>query len=73
LEIDIEVHEIERQCLVMCTRWLPTLNEIDLPAWAGDVSAAGASAISTARKQDRVIESLPQVMRKASRGEFRWM
>ena len=34
LEIDIEAHETERQCLEdsMCTRWLPTLNEIDLPA-----------------------------------------
>jgi hypothetical protein len=55
LEIDIEVHEIERQCLEdsMCTRWLPTLNEIERPAWAEELSA-----ISTARKQSRFIASL---------------
>jgi len=52
LEIDVEAHEIQRQCLEdsMCTRRLPTLNEIDL------ASADELSAISTARKQNRFIE-----------------
>jgi hypothetical protein len=59
LEIDIEAHETERQCLEdsMCTRWLPTLNEIERPAWADELSA-----ISTARKQNRFIEASPQVI-----------
>jgi hypothetical protein len=49
LEIDIEAHETQRQCLEdsMCTRRLPRLNEIDL------ASADELSAISTARKQNR--------------------
>ena len=66
LEIDIEAHETERQCLEdsMCTRWLPTLNEIERPAWAEELSA-----ISTARKQNRFMGASPLVMRKASRRE----
>jgi len=53
LEIHREAHDTERQCLEdsTCTRWLPTLNEIDL------ASADELSAISTARKQNRFIES----------------
>ena len=69
LEIDILAHDSEWQCLEdsMCTRWLPTLNEIDLPAWADELSA-----ISTARKQTRFIEaSSPLVTRKTSREEPR--
>src|SRR4029453_18251436 len=52
LEIDIEVHETERQCLEdsMCTRWLPTLNEIERPAWAEELSTSSA-----ARKKNRSI------------------
>ena len=43
----------------MCTRWLPTLNEIDLPAWADELSA-----ISTARKQIRFIEASSPLVTK---------
>ena len=50
----------------MCTRWLPTLNEIERPAWAEELSA-----ISTARKQNRFIGASPEVMRETSRGETR--
>src|SRR5437868_5493453 len=59
LKIDIEAHETEWQCLEdsMCTRWLPTLNEIERPAWAEELSA-----ISTARNQNRFIEASPQVI-----------
>jgi hypothetical protein len=68
LEIDIEAHETERQCLEdsMCTRWLPTLNEIERPAWAEEVSA-----ISTARKQNRFIGASSLVRWKTSRREAR--
>jgi hypothetical protein len=64
LEIDILAHDTEWQCLgdSMCTRWLPTLNEIDLPAWADELSA-----ISTARKHNRFIEGSTLVTRKTSR------
>src|SRR5689334_1567463 len=53
LEIDIEVHDSERQCLCrsMCTWWLPTRNEIER------ASAEFVSAISTARKPSRFIEA----------------
>jgi hypothetical protein len=68
LDIDIAAHETERQCLEdsMCTRWLPTLNEIERPAWAEEVSA-----ISTARKQNRFIGASSLMTRKTSRGEAR--
>ena len=68
LEIDIVAHDTERQCLEdsMCTRWLPTLNEIERPAWADELSA-----ISTARKQNRFIGASPLVRRKTSREEPR--
>src|SRR2546430_660287 len=59
------MHEAERQCPEdsMCTRWPPTLNEIERPAWADELSA-----ISTARNQNRFIRTSPQVMQKTSRG-----
>ena len=50
----------------MCTRWLPTLNEIERPAWAEEVSA-----ISTARKQNRFIGASSLMTRKISRREAR--
>jgi hypothetical protein len=62
-EIDIEVQDAERQCLSICTRCRPTLNDTE-PASAEDVSM-----ISTARKPSRFIEVLPLVMRQASRQE----
>src|SRR5215207_10259528 len=66
LEIDIEAHETERQCLEdsICTRWPPRLNEIERPAWAEEVSA-----ISTARKQNRFMGASSLVRRKTSRRE----
>jgi hypothetical protein len=68
LEIDIEAHETERQCLEdsMCTRWLPTLNEIERPAWAEELSMSSA-----ARKQNRFIGASSLVRRKTSRSEAR--
>jgi len=68
LEIDIEAHETERQCLEdsMCTRWLPTLNEIERPAWAEELSTSSA-----ARKQNRFIGASSLVRRKTSRREAR--
>jgi hypothetical protein len=53
LEIDIEVHDIERQCLwrSMCTWWLPMRTEIER------ASADVVSAISMARKPSRFIEA----------------
>ena len=52
LEIDIEVHDTERQCLwrSMCTWWLPIRNENER------ASAEVVSAIITARKPSRFIE-----------------
>ena len=52
--LDTETHVPKRQCLEdsMCTRRPPTLNEIEPPA-----SAEELSAISTARKQNRFIEA----------------
>jgi hypothetical protein len=51
-DIDTEAHDVERQYRddSMCTRWPPTVNEIEPPACADELSA-----ISTARKQNRFI------------------
>jgi hypothetical protein len=50
----------------MCTRWLPTLNEIERPAWAEELSMSSA-----ARKQNRFIGASSLVRRKTSRSEAR--
>src|SRR6202022_4631483 len=63
-EIETEAQDVERQCLddSMWMRCPPTTNEIELPAYADELSI-----ISTARKQYRFIGASP-VCGKARRG-----
>jgi len=51
-ETDTEAQDVERQCREdsMCTRWPPTVNEIEPPAYADE-----QSAISTAKEHNRFI------------------